>query len=238
MLYVIYGKDKDKAREKFLSLIDSLKKKRPNALIFRVDGEKFSRSQFEDLIFGQGLFQPKYIIAGSGILKNEDGEVMVRDLIKAIKETDHIVILFEETIEAKLLKVLEKNAEKVQEFDLKKVEKKPAFNIFAITDALGARDRKTLWVTYQDMLRRDVAPEELFWKLVWQVKTMLLVKTATSGTKLDLNPYVLQKNTRYAKNFSLEELLTLSRSFVELYHEARRGKKEFEIELERIILAV
>jgi len=124
---------------------------------------------------------------------------------------------------------------KTQEFALEKKEKKDAFNIFSLTDALGERNKKRLWTRYQEALRAGSAPEEIHGILFWQLKTLLLVsKGATAGIK----PFVITKAKHFLGNYTENELEDLTKSFVDLYHDARRGKIDFDIGLEKILLSL
>src|SRR3989344_9363077 len=59
------------------------------------------------------------------------------------------------------------------------------FNIFALTDAIGARKKRDAWVLYQKALAAGMAPEEIFFKLVWQAKTMLVAGKTASAIEAD-----------------------------------------------------
>ena len=62
MIYFYYGTDIDKARTKAHELIDSLRKKKPEASFFKLDGENFNEAALEEYVGGQGLFTNKYIV--------------------------------------------------------------------------------------------------------------------------------------------------------------------------------
>lgn len=87
------------------------------------------------------------------------------------------------------------------------------FNIFALADAFGSRDKKRAWVLYQQALLAGVPAERIFFTLVWKVRSMLLLK----------------------KNFERE---LLSERLVIGYHQARRGEGEIETLVEKTILSL
>ena len=115
---------------------------------------------------------------------------------------------------------------------------RPDFNIFSFTDAFGMRDKKQAWILYQKALAAGLAPEEVFWKVVWQVKTLLVAERTKSAEEADMKPYPYSKAKQALKNWKERELEKLSESLVVGYHEARRGEGEIETLVERIILSL
>jgi hypothetical protein len=110
------------------------------------------------------------------------------------------------------------------------------FNIFALTDAIGARDKRGAWVLYRKALASGMAPEEVFYKLVWQVKSLLLAKNTKSADEAGMKAYPYSKAQGYLKNFQGDELENLSQELVIGYHQARRGKGEMETFVEKVLL--
>jgi len=73
--------------------------------------------------------------------------------------------------------VVDINLGEVEEDEKLPLDKKGReFNIFALTDALGARQKKDAWILYQKALGAGLSAEEIFFKIVWQVKSMLIAK--------------------------------------------------------------
>ncbi|MGB3922026.1 MAG: hypothetical protein WBL19_01925 [Minisyncoccia bacterium] len=131
----------------------------------------------------------------------------------------------------------------VVDFSPKEEEEKPLFdkkgrefNIFILTDALGARNKKEAWTLYQKALAAGVSVDEIFFKIFWQVKSMLLASKTKGVAETDMKPFPYNKAKGYAKNYSPEELENLSQSLVEGYLLARRGEGEIETLLEKILL--
>ncbi len=110
------------------------------------------------------------------------------------------------------------------------------FNIFALTDAIGARSKRDAWVLYQKALASGMVPEEVFYKLMWQLKTMLTVKKTKSVTETDMKPFPYNKAKGFLKNFKEGELEKISESLVLGYHSARRGEGEIETLVEKTLL--
>ena len=112
------------------------------------------------------------------------------------------------------------------------------FNIFSLTDAIGARDRRGAWIIYQRALSQGVAPEEIFWKIVWQVKSLLLASKTESAEEAGMKTYPYSKAKGYLKNFEVGELLSLSEGLVLGYHDVRRGQGDMETCIEKTILSL
>lgn len=121
---------------------------------------------------------------------------------------------------------------------------KEKYNPFQICDAVASRDRKTSWILLQKALLSGVSAEEVFWKIWWQVKTLLLVKFLAGANvkniekESGLKSYPAQKALAAIRNFSSSELNQLSWNLVDLYHKIRKGQAEFEIGLEKILISL
>lgn len=110
------------------------------------------------------------------------------------------------------------------------------FNIFSLTDALGARNKREAWLLYQKALASGLAPEEVFYKVQWQVKTLLTAQNTKSVAETDMKPYPYSKAKGYLKNFKANELESLSEALVLGYHSARRGQGDIETLVEKFLL--
>jgi DNA polymerase III delta subunit len=125
-----------------------------------------------------------------------------------------------------------------EEVDMVGPKGRPDFNIWSFTDAVGARRKKEAWVLYQKALAAGLAPEEIFYKLVWQVKTLLLAQKTKTAEEAGMKEYPYSKAKVSLKNFTTSELQNLSTDLVLGYHGARRGEGEMETMLEKIILSL
>ena len=174
------------------------------------------------------------------MFENSEAKDTVQDSLKDIAASDNVFVMLEGELDKKTLTKLEKHAYKVQEFTsrLNLDGKKEVFNNFALTDALGKRDKKNLWVLYQKALMNGSVPEELHGILFWQVKSMLLAVGSKSAEEAGLKPFVYNKAKGFARNYTHDELITLSRDLVTLYHDARRGIGDFGVRLEQWVLRV
>ena len=235
MLYLIYGKDSFQGREKLKELTDFFRTKIGNLGIFRIEDENFDPLQFEELIRSQMLFGKKHLVVCNRVLENTGAKFFVKKNIERISATPNVFLFFEEEIEKELLDLFKKHGEKVQEFKLKKVvENQKDYKPFAICDAVAEKNKSRAWVLFQKALLSGVPAEEVFYKIVWQIKTLLLVKKAPKET--GLHPFVLKKNLWAIKNFTEQELINYSFDLVKIYHDTRRGIEEFPLGLEKFLI--
>lgn len=110
------------------------------------------------------------------------------------------------------------------------------FNIFSLTDAFGRRNKKEAWTIYQKALLARLSAEEIFFKIFWQVKSMLIALRTESVNETDMKPFPYNKAKGFLKNFKEEELKKISEDLVLGYYEARRGRGEIETLVEKILL--
>ncbi len=237
MLYLIHGNDFEKARGKARELIAALQKKKPDAEVFRLEDEMVSEGKLVELAGSQGLFERKYIVFADNVFRSEEAKEIVLGKLKMLAESENIFIFLEDELNKTDLKELEKFAEKVQQFSSPLKKEKP-FNIFTLTEMLGRREKRGLWILYQKALAQGLAPEEIHGVLFWQIKAMLAAMLTKTAEEAGFKPFVFQKSRAFAKNYSVAELKNLSAKMVAVYHNARRRGPDLDIALERLILEI
>ncbi len=236
MLYVFHGTDTSASLAKTQAFVEMLRRKQPDAEVFRFDEDTFSPDGVRELAYARGLFVEKHLVVLRGVLGSTAYRESLIALCSTLKESPNVFVLHEGKLDAALKREVGAHADKVEEC-AEKGGGKPSFNIFALGDALGTRDRRLLWTLYVKALRAGHEPEELHGTLFWAVKSMLLASSTTSAEEAGQKPFVWGKFNRYAKAYTKEELTGLSRDLVELYHEAHRGRYPLETALERWVLA-
>lgn len=124
-----------------------------------------------------------------------------------------------------------------------KLAEAPAYNPFAVCDAFAEKNKTKTWIICQQALRQGVPAEEVFFKILWQIKNLLLVKKLMNtgivniGKESGLKPFVAGKAIKAAKNFTEDELINFSYEMLKIYHQERRGESELPIEFEKFILS-
>jgi len=245
MIYLIHGNDEIKSRQKYNDLLDSLLAKNPTASLFVLNGDNWRIDRFEELIKGQGLFYQKFIVGCDNLLDaapEKRGQVEASlSLLATVATSANIFIFLENRLAVESLATIKTLAGKTQEFAQTATAGRSGyseFNIYTLADAFAARNKNRAWALYHEALGRGLAPEEIFWKLVWQTNNLWLAKQTADSAKLGWKPFVLAKNKAAAKAWSAGELSRYSAAFSDLYHEAYLGTDEFDFGLEKIILSV
>lgn len=244
MFYFLYGKDYEKARAKASELIDSMKKKKPDAEVFVLDADNWQENQLHEFIESQGLFEKKFIVFAKRLFEKKEVKEVVLEKLAEIKLSQNVFVFLEGVVDTPTLKLIEKSAERIQEFAKSTSAQAfgsaglEGFNLFTLADALGEKDKKKLWVLYQKAIRQEASPEELSGILFWQVKNLLIAREAASAQEAGLSPFVFSKSKRFSRNFSLEELQGLAFHLISLYHDAHRGMADFEAGLEQFVLSI
>lgn len=134
--------------------------------------------------------------------------------------------------------VVDLNPTPMEEEDLLGPKARADFNIFALTDSIGTRNKKDAWVLYQKALASGMSAEEIFWKVVWYVKTLLTASRTKSAEEAGMKAYPYTKAKSSLKNFKEGELEKLSENLVVGYHKARRGEGEIDALIEKMLLSL
>ncbi len=254
MYYLFHGTDAAKARARMHDILEAGKKKRPDAEVFRVEGAGFQAGMIDEWSGGMGLFERKMIVVLDRAFENKEAAEAILDRAEALGASENMILILEGKLDKKSLAKLEKFAHKAEAFDEPKADGGrfmavksgggmsalgKDFNIFALTDALGARDRRQLWALFAKSQFREIAAEEISGVLFWQAKAMLLAgEEGATAASTGLSPFVFGKAKNYAKNYSPKELRELSSRLVSIYHDAHRGLHDFPIALERLALSI
>ena len=116
------------------------------------------------------------------------------------------------------------------------IKKQKFFPDFAFTDAITNKDKKEAWIQYQRELASGLVAEQLFWAVTKQIKNLLLTLRTKTAIEADLNPFVYKKLKSGLINFKEGELEEISLSLVVGYHDARRGKGDIDMLVEKTLL--
>ncbi len=294
MLYLLYGKDSFRSREKLNELLVFFRTKISNLGVFKIEEENFNPVELEEILRSQMLFEKKYVVVCDKIMENQAAQNFIEKNIANFSLSPNVFIFLEEELDDKILELFRQNSQKIQEFKLftgiklkkwvqekapkiplnvqeeiikncgsdlwcvnKEIEKyelggsflpkgltSGKYNPFAICDAVAAKDKSRAWILSQQALLAGVPAEEIFYKIVWQIKNLLLLKKLNDAKvgnlekETKLHPYVIKKTLAATWNFSEEELKNYSFELVKIYHDVRRGLEEFPTGLEKFLLTI
>lgn len=235
MLYLIYGNDREKGRARFHALQEKLSAQGGSV---EVVSEGITDEALEKMSATRALFGGATVITFDGVLeKKAEQEIVARHAPLLSKSPNHFLV-FEPSLGKEYVDEIARFAEESIDCSIKKIESKPLFNIFSLGDALGERNKKDLWILYQKARTHNIEPEEICGTLFWSVKNIALMKDRRVGDDAGLNPFVAKKTRTFAKNYTREEIIGLSRALVSTYHEAHRGGEPMGIALEKFILTL
>jgi DNA polymerase III delta subunit len=238
MIYFYYGTDREKIQKTARATFDALKKKKPDASSVSFDTETFTADLLQEISVSQGLFEKKIVAKLSNILEDKDKAEIILDTLKAMKETENIIVWSEGEVNKAPLEKIKKYAEKVEEFGVKQKAEKKFPSIFKMTDAIGDKDKKTAWGLLVEEMQNGTASEEIHGTIFWQIKSIAIAKKTDTAEESGINPFVYGKAKNFARNWSDEELNGSITELVDMYHRAHRGEVDFEVELERWVLKI
>lgn len=238
MICLIYGDNKDKSIAKTVELLSVLKKKRPDAEVFEILASGWSVDHFDSLLKSQGLFDKKSIIILKDVCsEQEEIRAHVSERLEDAAASENVFVFVESKLDAKFLTAIKKVSKQTIETKIGDGAQS-AKNDFALADALGRRDSQKAWSLFQESLMRGNEPEKLHGMLFWQIKTIALAAAAKTAAEAELAPFPFSKAKSFTKNYSIEELRTLSSKLVSLYHDSRGGGRTLETEMERFLLKI
>ncbi len=230
MIYFFYNTPKEKVH----TLVQGLLKRKPDAMYFRFDEDTFDGEFLKGLFESQGLFEAHHIVYLDELYTTGTFSMFLKEMQKS----ENIFVVYERDLLAKDLKQIEGCSEKVvKEEKVKKKSLGVKENPFALTEALGKRDKKKAWILYQDALISGKAPEEIQGLLFWQVKSMVLASRAKNATDTGLKPFVYTKAKGFAKNYTQDELIKMSAELVHISDQGRKGG-DVGVLLEKFLLTL
>ena len=236
MLHIIYGKDREKGRSRFREIRSELG---------AVYGEEhtilpgeISSEILHLAAASQGLFGNKSLYLFDCVFDKKVEQEILLAHANELNLSPNSFLVFEPELDKKIAEGIIETKAKAEEFSPRKIDTHPEFNIFSLGDALGKRNKKELWILYQEALGAGLSSEEISGTLFWTVKNIALMKNTKVGEDAGLSPFVAKKSRAFTKNFTVEEIKNLSHSLVTIYHEDHRGGEPMEIALERFILSL
>jgi len=137
-----------------------------------------------------------------------------------------------------------KGAAEITDIDIEKIcSLAIADNIFALTDALGNKNKPLALKILENQYHLDVADEYLLAMLLRQFKIILQLKVALNngenpgkfGLALGLHPYVAQKSAGQTKYFDLAQLKKIISELTDLDYLNKTGQTDFKTGLNLLI---
>ncbi len=214
MLYLIYGTSATKRHEARARILASLNLSAEKIIL--KNSSESTVAELEQVAGGASLFDDQLVLAFEYPFLNESFGQTLLDFAPQLAASENIIFVIERELTKDIVKSFEKSGAQVVLCDEAKEAKKKDFNIFSITNAFSARDKKGTWLFYREAILNEEAPEAIIGILFWSIKNMF--------------------SKRMFLKWNEAELKNASRELVRIVHEAHNGKFEIEEELERFIL--
>ena len=240
MLYLIHGSNQVAGRKKLHAILNPVLEKNPDTPVDFFDAETLLPEELPTLIAGQGLFTGTRALVFDRVLDSAETRDRTLLFLTEMGASRNTILFLDADTDAQTVKKFEKAGAEI--FHLQATTASPTFNVFALTDAFGRRDRKRLWIEFRKAVSREGNDDGFFMyvnsMLFWQVKSMLLALLSKNPTEAGMKPFTYQKAKTFLKNYTKEELEKLSSKLMELPHDAHRGIGDLEIGLERLVLDI
>lgn len=231
MLEVFFGNDTIKVRRKALERVDSLREQ--GAAVEFFDESGYQPGRLSDAAASVSLFGDARAYAVDTPSSRKEMYEETTGALPAMRDSAHTFVVIEAGLLAAEKKRFEKHASRIEEY---KAPAKERFNSFALADALSKKDKRSLWVLFNQARLQNIALEELVGVLWWQLKTLRLAEAGKSAAETGLKDFAWSKAKRALPNFKAGELASLSRSLLSLSHDSRLGLHDLDHALERWIL--
>lgn len=236
MLYVFHGTNTHAVADTANAALAELKTQQHETQVFVFEGVLTDATPLDELVEARGLFTDTHVVVLKQPFETAESRDLVLKRVPRFAASPNTFILVEGKLDAAHKRVLELSAARVEEHSI--AAQGQDNSGFALSDALGARDRRTLWTEYVRAVRRGTEAETIHGTLMWATRSMLLATRATSPEEAGLKPFVYSKFKRYARNYTPAELLAVSHELLTLYHEAHRGTYDLATATERWTLSV
>jgi hypothetical protein len=236
VIYLFHGSDKKRSLARARELSDALLKKRPGAMVFRVQTDPWDSGRFTELLVSGGLFAPAHVVMMNGVMEVAAAAPEALAAVEDMKRSGNVFVWVEGEVDELKLAAIVAAAEKVVESrGAAKVAPANDTNRFALADAIVGRDKKAAWKLLVEALA-DAAPEEVHGIVWWGVKSALVATRAETPEEAGQKPFVHGKFRRMAAKWPAGELDRFGAKLVDLYHRAHEGRGDLGRGMERLVL--
>ena len=233
MLYVFFGTDTSSVRTRAFETLATFGEG-ASTRASRITVDNYTQGMLAELAGSTSLFgEPQIVILDT---LSED-EIVYEEVLRTLSlmgESANTFVLIEKGLSVAVQKECRAHAQVCEE--LKKGEEK--LDVFALCDALIARDKKSLWLLFIALKNEGVSLEEIIGILQWQLKILRLAERTGSPEEAGQKSYPYNKAKRALIKFKKGEVDALARSLLVIYHEGHMGKRDTALALEEWILRV
>lgn len=216
MILIIHGENLPRSREIILQLqkkVNSTNKK-------EVGIEEVTPRELKEMMVSFDIFsEPPFIVLDI----SDAGRKNVKEYIETLKEIpkeSHFVALANKELpstNAFLKSTKELNAKVVLN------RTAPTSNVFRFIESLFSKNRSATYSELRRLLLKDEDPYYLFSMILYELRNITHAKF-DSPHLIKMNPFVKNKATKLAKDFSREDIFKLYREFYSIDKDVKTGK--------------
>ena len=236
MLYVLVGNDIQKRNDRLVKIRDGFLQKYSKGVLVTLDSESFSESSLKEYSVSNNLFGQKNLVIMLHVFTDKNLHDIVMKNISIMHASKNVFVIVEEKLLKKDKNIFEKQNVSCEYYTSTAFVLKKKYNIFSLSDVIGIRNTKQIWLVFSDAIRHGVSAEELHVIVMWQIKNMLLVKN--SFLNPGLHPFVYKKTLTASKKFSNTELQDFLYILIEMFHNSRFKSIPMKGMLEKFLLEI
>ncbi|OGG67908.1 hypothetical protein A3H77_02100 [Candidatus Kaiserbacteria bacterium RIFCSPLOWO2_02_FULL_56_11] len=173
-MYLFYGSDVERVREKAFEWIRAARKKQPEVAYVRLAKEDLTLAALEDAASAGGLFVKRLLVLlDDPFAKSEEESASsLEEHLDMLAKSDNAIVILAPKLAASRAKKIAAKAAKAYVFDAKEREKEKGFNV-GLVNALASRNRERLWLEVVRALRAGDAPEMLHGLMHWKARNLM-----------------------------------------------------------------
>jgi len=230
MIHMYYGSDVIAARAKALTVLGE-----SDTTIERVEAESYTSPALLQVAESVSLFGD----VNSYLIDSPSSNIELwNDVIRAIETlqaSPSLFVIVDGALLAAQVKAINPYAARSELFTK---GAQVSFNVFALAETLGQRDKKNLWILLSAAQRHGLSAEEIIGTLWWQLKSMRLAEITQSAAEAGMKDYPYNKAKRSLKHYKEGELEQLTESLLTVYHQGHGGERDIWVGLEEWVLGV
>lgn len=233
MYVIFFGSDRGAVRDAATAYIE--KQMPVNGTLTTIESFEYQLGQVADALGATSLFGgTEWFVFDAPSLTEEFAEE-IKESLAEMAESSNTFVILEGPLLAATKKSYEKSAAEMKEFIADKVER---FNSFALAEALAGKDKRKLWVLFQEAKLSGLREEEIVGMLWWQLKALRLAMKTCSAAEAGMKDFPYNKAKRALTKFAPGEVERLAQSLLKLYHDGHSGLREMDLGLEEWVLRV
>ena len=191
MLSVFYG-DRFQSRELSKQFVAACKKKRPDAEYLVVSPSAACQS-LEELLFGQGLFERKYIVFCDEIVSDASCSGYLLKNLAAYSASPHMFIIFEPNLATAAEKRFTGVGAIMHKSPVRR-ERSDSRRLFSFTDTFLRGKTEATFASLHTLLSDGESPDSVIQIILWQLRTLAVVDRSESAEAAGVKPFVYKKS--------------------------------------------